>query len=53
MQRNHQFVNKYNPVISSTIRCNHDVNFTPSSPKVLAAIYYMTNYVTKSQTDRG
>ena len=53
MQRNHQFVNKYNPVISSAIRCNHDVNFMPSSPKVLAAVYYMTNYVTKSQTDRG
>ncbi len=53
MKRNHQFVNKYNPVISSAIRCNHDVNFTPSSPKVLAAVYYMTNYVTKSQTDRG
>jgi hypothetical protein len=53
MQRNHQFVNKYNPVISSAIRCNHDVNFTPSSPKVLASVYYMTNYVTKSQTDRG
>jgi hypothetical protein len=44
MQRNHQYVNKYNPVISSAIRCNHDVNFTPSSPKVLAAIYYMTNW---------
>jgi hypothetical protein len=53
MQRNHQYINKYNPVISSSIRCNHDVNFTPSSPKVLAAIYYMTNYMTKSQTDRG
>lgn len=53
MERNHQFVNKYNPVISSAIRCNHDVNFTPSSPKVLAAIYYMTNYATKAQTDRG
>jgi len=46
-------VNKYNPVISSVIRYNHDVNFTPTSPKVLAAVYYMTNYVTKSQTDRG
>ena len=44
-------MNKYNPVISSTIRCNYDVNFTPLSPKVLAAIYYITNYVTKSQTD--
>ncbi|CZR69862.1 uncharacterized protein PAC_19762 [Phialocephala subalpina] len=53
MQRNHQFVNKYNPIISSAIKCNHDVNFTPSSSKVLAAVYYMTNYVTKSQTDRG
>jgi hypothetical protein len=53
MRRNHQFLNKYNPVISSAMRCNHDINFTPSSPKVLAAIYYMTNYITKSQTDRG
>jgi hypothetical protein len=53
MERNHQFVNKYNPVISSAIRCNHDINFTPSSPKVLAAVYYMTNYATKAQTDRG
>jgi hypothetical protein len=24
MKRNHQFVNKYNPVIASAIRCNHD-----------------------------
>ncbi|CZR60793.1 uncharacterized protein PAC_10689 [Phialocephala subalpina] len=43
MERNHQFVNK----------CNHDVNFTRSSPKVLAVVYYMTNYATKAQTDRG
>jgi hypothetical protein len=53
MERNHQFLNKYNPVIASAIRCNHDVTFTPSSPKVLAAIYYMTNYATKAQVDRG
>jgi hypothetical protein len=53
MERNHQYLNKYNPVIASAIRCNHDVNFTPSSPKVLAAIYYMTNYATKAQVDRG
>jgi hypothetical protein len=53
MEKNHQFVNKYNPVIASAIRCNHDVNFTPSSPKVLAAVYYMTNYATKAQVDRG
>ncbi|KAH6701352.1 hypothetical protein BKA61DRAFT_681549 [Leptodontidium sp. MPI-SDFR-AT-0119] len=53
MQRNHQFVNKYNPVIASAIRYNHDVSFTPTSPKVLVVIYYMTNYTTKSQTDRS
>ena len=53
MERNHQFVNKYNPVIASAIRCNHDVSFTASSPKVLSAIYYMTNYATKAQVDRG
>jgi hypothetical protein len=29
------------------------VNFTSSSPKVLAAVYYMTNYTTKAQVDRG
>jgi hypothetical protein len=46
-------VNKYNPVIASATGYNHDVNFTASSPKVLAAIYYMTNYATKAQVDRG
>jgi len=53
MERNHQFVNKYSPVIASATGYNHDVNFTASSPKVLAAIYYMTNYATKAQVDRG
>src|SRR5260370_27727591 len=53
MESNHQFVNKYNPLIASAIRCNHDVNFTPSSPRVLASIFYMTNYATKAQVDRG
>lgn len=48
MERNHQYLNKYNLVIASAIWCNHDVSFTPSSPKVLSAIYYMTNYATKA-----
>ncbi|KAH7378662.1 hypothetical protein BKA64DRAFT_714432 [Cadophora sp. MPI-SDFR-AT-0126] len=51
MERNHQFVNKYNPVIASAIGYNHDVNF--SSPEVLATIYYMTNHAAKAQVDRG
>jgi hypothetical protein len=53
VKRNHQFVNKYNPIIASATGYNHDVNFTASSPKVLAAVYYMTNYATKAQVDRG
>lgn len=39
MERNHQFLNKYNPVISSAIRCNHDVTFIPSSPKVFSLLH--------------
>ncbi|KAN0113195.1 hypothetical protein V8E51_006146 [Hyaloscypha variabilis] len=53
MERSHQFVNEYNPVITSATGYNHDVNFTASSPKVLPAIYYMTNYATKAQVYQG
>lgn len=53
MTRNNSYVNKYNPVIASATGYSHDINFTASSPKVLAAIYYMTNYATKAQIDRG
>ena len=52
IEQNHLYINKYNPVIASAIRCNHDVNFTPLSPKVLSAVYYITNYTTKAQVDR-
>jgi hypothetical protein len=44
-------VNKHNPVVASVMRCNHDVNCTPSSLTVLAAVYHMTNYATKPQVD--
>ena len=53
MERNHQFLNKYNPVIISATGYNYNVNFTASSPKVLTARYYMTNYTTKAQVDWG
>ena len=53
MKRNHQFVNKYNPAIASATGYNHDVTFISSSPGVLAAVFYMTNYATKAQADRG
>ena len=51
MERNHQFVNKYNPIIASAIRCNYNINFTLLFPKILAAVYYMTNYATKAQVN--
>jgi hypothetical protein len=53
IKRNHQFINKYNPIIISTIGYNHNINFTILSPKVLAAIYYITNYTTKAQVNWG
>jgi hypothetical protein len=53
IERNHQFVNKYNAIIVSATGYNHDVSFTVSSPKVLAAIYYIINYATKAQVNRG
>ena len=46
-------MNKYNAVIASATGSNHDVNFTALSPKVLAAVYYITNYATKAQVDQG
>jgi len=46
-------VNLYNKVITSVTKYNYNVNFTASSLKVLAAIYYMTNYTTKAQVDRS
>ena len=41
-------MNKYNPIIAFATRYNYNVNFTASSPKVLAAIYYIINYATKA-----
>ncbi|KAL5350944.1 hypothetical protein ACLOAV_004517 [Pseudogymnoascus australis] len=46
-------IREHNPVIASATGYNHDVNFTASDPKVLTAVYYMTNYATKAQVDRG
>lgn len=47
LERNHQWVNRYNKLISCAIRSNHDLKFIPSGAKMLAAMYYITNYATK------
>jgi hypothetical protein len=40
-------INRWNPIISSVLRSNHDISFIPSTSKTLASVYYMTNYATK------
>ena len=40
-------INRWNPLISSVLRSNHDISFIPSTSKTLASVYYMTNYATK------
>ena len=48
MERNYQYLNKYNLVIAFAIRYNYDVNFIFLFSKVFFAIYYMTNYTIKA-----
>jgi hypothetical protein len=40
-------INRWNPIMSSVLRSNHDISFIPSTSKTLASVYYMTNYATK------
>jgi len=47
LERNNQWVNPWNPTLSSVLRSNHDISFIPTVTKALAAVYYMTNYATK------
>ncbi len=47
LKRNNSWVNPWNPVLSSLIRSNHDINFLPTKMKALVIIHYITNYATK------
>jgi hypothetical protein len=42
-------VNNFNKTIIEAIRCNMDIKFIGSGPAAKAVIYYITNYITKSQ----
>ena len=42
-------VNNFNETILKAIRCNMDIKFIGSGPAAKAIIYYITNYITKSQ----
>jgi hypothetical protein len=42
-------VNNFNETIIRAIRCNMDIKFIGSGPSTKAVIYYITDYITKSQ----
>ncbi|THU80765.1 hypothetical protein K435DRAFT_695015, partial [Dendrothele bispora CBS 962.96] len=42
-------VNPYNPTILSALRCNMDIKFIGSGTSAKAILYYITDYITKSQ----
>jgi hypothetical protein len=47
LPRNHPWVNKGNKVLSCALRSNHDISFIANSSRMLASLYYMSNYSTK------
>jgi len=49
LERDDEWVNNYNPFVLAALRCNMDIQFISSGPGGKAMIYYVTNYMTKSQ----
>ena len=41
--------NRYNPTILECIRCNMDIQFVGSGGSAKAVLYYITDYITKTQ----
>jgi len=48
-ERDDPQVNNYNPWVLAALRCNMDVQFITSGKGGKAMIYYVSNYMTKSQ----
>ena len=42
-------VNNYNDVMLEGLQCNMDIQFVGSGPSAKAVLYYVTDYITKSQ----
>ncbi len=45
--KNNVWINSWCLAIASLIWSNHDINFIPSNIKILALVWYITNYITK------
>ncbi|THU90134.1 hypothetical protein K435DRAFT_586449, partial [Dendrothele bispora CBS 962.96] len=42
-------INPYNPTLLSALRCNMDIKFIGSGTSAKAILYYITDYITKTQ----
>jgi hypothetical protein len=47
LEQNQAWVNKRNKILSCAFRSNHDISFIASTSRMLASLYYMSNYATK------
>lgn len=48
ISQNNPYVNSWNPILTSLIRSNPDINFIPSNIKALTFIRYIINYTIKA-----
>ncbi|THU91933.1 hypothetical protein K435DRAFT_562631, partial [Dendrothele bispora CBS 962.96] len=49
LRQQNGLVNPYNPTLLSALRCNMDIKFIGSGTSAKAILYYITDYITKSQ----
>jgi hypothetical protein len=49
LERDHRWLNAYNPWLSLMIRANHDVQILLTKDHVLAAIFYILKYICKPE----
>ena len=49
LKRSHPNINNFNPIVMTSMRCNHDVKFIPSGKDSKALVFYITDYATKPQ----
>jgi len=49
LERDDEWVNNYSPWVLDALRCNMDIQFISSGKAGKALIFYITNYMTKSQ----
>ncbi|KZP00253.1 hypothetical protein CALVIDRAFT_469531, partial [Calocera viscosa TUFC12733] len=47
LRRLHPWINEYNPVIMFLLKCNMDLQYIGSGEGAKAALYYITDYITK------